>query len=203
MMATPSIIQARHAALYVDTAAITFDAATSLDQETGSGTAFKVKNLTVTPPKYKDEKVDLLGESAQTIGAGIINSGTFQNAVFDQGAASEASGTCTVVLEHDEPGLTTPAGDNLFTLAAGNGTDITDDPAFTRYTFGDSATNLTRLEIGTLIFVLNNGEGILNIVMTNVLVSPGEIKPTGADGHWEMDWEFKCLPKDFAIELED
>jgi hypothetical protein len=36
--------------------------------------------------------------------------------------------------------------------------------------------------------------------MTNVYVSLGDIKPTGADGHYERTFTMICLAKDGAME---
>ena len=70
---------ARHATIKLSTTAVTFDASTNLDDETYATTIISAKDVTITPPKSEVEQVALLGTSAQTIGAGIISTGTFQN----------------------------------------------------------------------------------------------------------------------------
>src|SRR3990167_1553429 len=200
-----SIIQARNVALYVDVAAITFDASTSLDQEAGGASIFKVKNMTLTPPSRSVEKIDLWGEDTlDTLGSGVIVTGTFQHQAKDIKSMDMAKVSFTLVYQHDEAGSTTPNADSLETLFHGSSAiDIADTPAFTRFVYGDSTTS-PPISIGTLIFVWNNGAGICNAAMVNVEVTKmGDIKPTGSEGHWEQEVEAMCLAKDFALEKED
>jgi len=96
--------------------------------------------------------------------------------------------------------------DNIESLFHGKAINITDTPAYNRYSYGDvfaAATNPPIL-VGNMIFVFNNGSGIVNVGMVNVRVTKmGDIKPTGADGHWEQEFEAVCLAKDFVMEKED
>lgn len=206
MAGSVSHIQARQAALYVDKDAITFDAATSLDQEAGGASIFKVKNLTITPPSSDVELINLWGEDTlDTLGSNVPTTGTFQHQAMEEKSWTLAKVTFTALLSHDELGNTTPStGDSIETLFHGaTPIDITDTPAFTRYVYGDSTTS-PRITIGTFIFVWNNGSGIKNYVMNKVIVTKmGDIKPTGADGYWEQDIEAVCLAKDASPEVED
>ena len=186
---TTSHISARNAALYVDTAAITFDAATSLDQEQGSASIFKVKNMTLTPPSGEVELINLWGEDTlDTLGSNVPVTGTFQHQALEEKSFTLAKVTFTIVYSHDELGSTTPNGDSVETLFHGSAqVDITDTPAFTRFVYGDSTTS-PRITVGSFIFVWNNGSGIANALMNKVYVTKmGDIKPTGSDGQLEQD----------------
>jgi len=201
-----SHIQTRNAALYVSNSAITYSASVSIDQITTKGTVFKVKNLTITPPSSEVEKIDCWGSDVlDTVGSGVPTAGTFQHQTLSGKSWTEAKMSGTAVFSHDELGLTTPAGDSFETLFSGNATDIADDPAFTRLSYGDmNTTNKQRLRVGNIIAVFNNGAGINNVAMANVMVTKmGDIKTTGADGHWEFDFEAVCLAKDYVYEVED
>jgi len=205
MAGSVSQIHARNAALYVSKSAVTYAAAVSIDQAT-KGDIFKIKNMTLTPPMSEVEKLDLWGsDSLDTIGAGVPVSGTFQHQALEQKSWTEGKVTFTLVFSHDEAGVTTPGGNSLEVLFHNSGLDVADDPAFTRYTYGDLAdTGNDRLLVGNLIFVWNNGSGIKNAAMASVIVTKmGEIKPTGTDGHWEQECEAVCLAQDFAMENED
>ncbi len=203
---TISQIFARQAALWVSKAAVTYVAAESIDQIAAKGTVFKVKNLTITPPMSEVEKIDLWGsDSLDTIGAGVPVTGTFQHQALVEKAWTEAKVTGTAVFSHDELGVTTPGGNSFEVMFSNSGLDIADTPAFTRYTYGDVVTGgKKRIRVGNLIFIYNNGSGIVNVAMANVIVQKmGDIKLTGADGHWEFDFEAVCLAKDYAFEPED
>lgn len=206
MAGTISHIHARNAALYVNNSTITYAAAVSIDQIADMGSVFKVKDLTITQPASDVEKIDLWGsDSLDTMGAGVPNTGTFQHQALEEKSWSEAKISGTAIFSHDELGSTTPAGDSWQVLFSGNGLDVADTPAFTRYVFGDVNTaSQQRLRVGNIVAIFNNGIGIINAAMANVIVTKmGDIKLTGGDGHWEFDFEAVCLAKDFALEPED
>lgn len=204
MAGSVSHIHTRNAVLYVQKTAITFAAAVSLDQAYGSSTSFKVKNIDFTPPESEAELINLWGSDAlDTVGSAVSTVGTFQIQAIEEKAWTLAKVKFTVPFSHDEIGLTTPNGNSIEVLFSGEGMDIADTPAFTRYTSGDFVT-YTRSLIGNLGFVFNNGSGIQNINMNKVIITKmGGIKPTGVDGHWEQDCEAVCLAKDFTNEKED
>jgi len=205
MAGTIQHIHARNAALYVDTSAITFGAAVSLDQAQGSATIFKVKNVTIIPPMSEIEKIDLWGEDVlDTIGSNVVVTGTFQHAAMDEKSWTLGRATFTLVMSSDEAGSTTPNGDNLETLFHGSSQiDVADSPAFTRMVYGDLVTSPPIL-VGNLGFVFNNGTQIMNVQMVRARITKmGDMKPTGPDGHWEMDCEATCFAQDFTREVED
>lgn len=205
MAGTVSQIHARNAALYVDNSAVTYATNTSMDQLT-KGSIFVVKNLVITPPVGEVEKLDFWGsDSLDTLGAGVPVTGTFQHQALVEMSWAEAKVSGTLVFSHDEAGSTTPAGDSLEVLFHNAGIDVGDSPAFTLYNYGDMLdTGDDRILVGNLIFVFNNGSGIVNVGMASPIVTKmGDIKPTGVDGHWEQDFEAVCLAQDFGLEKED
>ena len=162
-----------------------------------------VKNLTVTPPKVAVEKVDLLGAetTATAAGTAILNSGTFQNAIWDMKSATSAKCTGTMVLTMLADG-STPHLPDLLDLATGTGQTIAATTASYRHTFGDSAANQIPLVTGGFFIVLNNGYTSGVIAFANPMVSWGDIKIGGGDGTYEVDFELESLAKDFAIEVK-
>lgn len=205
MAGSVSQIHARNAALYVKNTAVTYAANVSIDQAT-KGSIFKVKNITITPPVGEVEKIDLWGsDSLDTLGAGVPVTGTFQHQALVEKSWGEGKVAFTLVFSHDEAGSTTPAGESLEVLFHNAGIDVADTPAFTLYNYGDLLdSGDDRILVGNLIFVFNNGSGIVNVAMASPIVTKmGDIKPTGADGHFEQDCEATCLAQDFAMEKED
>ena len=75
----------------------------------------------------------------------------------------------------------------------------------TRYGLGTltSGAALTQITVGVLRLFLNNGSEDVNAVGTNVHMTIGELKPTGADGHYEAEFEAMGLAKDFFYEFKD
>ena len=191
-MAT-TIIRARQGTLKFATSAVTFDTGTALNAETFGTTVVTAKNLTLTKPKSEPKQIDLLGETAVTIGSNVPRSGTFQNAVMDEGAYTGAMLKGTSVVKGDE---------DFELLATGTGTAITG--SYTRYSYGDStATTGTRNIANAILIDLYNGSERFSAVMVKSRVNIGDIKPTGTDGHYEVDFELTCLPEDYADEFLD
>lgn len=187
-------IQARSGALKFSSSAITFDTGTALNAESyGTLTVVSTKNLTLSKPKSEVEQIPLIGETAKTIGSNIPRTGTFQNVVMDEKNYSNAVLTGTAVLKGDE---------DFELLATGTGTAITG--GYTRYSYGDStATTGKRPAAAAVLVDLYNGSERFSAVMTNPYVNIGDIKPTGGDGHFEVDFEITCLPEDYADEFLD
>src|SRR3990167_9339602 len=96
-------ISARKCTLKFSSTAVTFDTSTAFNAETyGTLTVVSAKNVTLSKPKSEVEKVDLLGESTVTIGAGNPRTGVFQNNVMDEKAYSNAKLTGTAVLKGEK-----------------------------------------------------------------------------------------------------
>jgi len=158
------------------------------------------KNITITPPKTESEQVPLLGVESTTAGSGVVATGVFQNAMqdFKNTTNWSASGTLALTLANDGTSASIP---DFLDLATGEGTAIS--TTHHRHTFGDSTTGQTQLLTGGLFLAFDNGVRAGVVAMTNVTVNLGDIKATGADGHWELDFEANCLPKDGVLEVED
>src|SRR3990167_7579234 len=89
-------ISARKCTLKFSSTAVTFDAGTALNAETyGTLTVVSAKNVTLSKPKSEVEKVDLLGETTVTIGAGNPRTGVFQNQIMDEKSYSYGDSTAT------------------------------------------------------------------------------------------------------------
>jgi len=91
---------------------------------------------------------------------------------------------------------------DFLALATGVG-DATVSGTYHRHTFGDSTSAQTRVTVGAIILDLNNGSEELAVVLSNPIVNIGDIKPTGSSGHYEIEFEARCLPKYFAMEVKD
>lgn len=158
------------------------------------------KNLTVTPPKGEVEKVDLLGTESTTTGAGVISTGVFQNAIMDEKPWSNGkiSGTLILTAHNDGGAAKLP---DFINLATGTGQAIS--TTYHRHTFGDSTASQARVLTGAILLNMDNNVEQATAVLNAPYVNLGELKPTGADGHYEIDFEAECLPKDFVLEIKD
>jgi len=180
--------------------AITFDLATNLDDETYATTIVPIKDVTITVPKSEVEQVALLGTTAQTIGAGVIQSGTFQNMILDEKNWGNGKVSGTLVLTGDEQ-------HDIAALGVGYATSGTN--VSTRYGFGDVASGKERTKVGAVMITLHNnvtdssGE-VATFAMSNPIFMIGDIKPTSAEGgHWEIGFECEALPNDCSWEIQD
>jgi len=192
--------QARHATIAYSSSAETWDSGTQLNDEALTANVAEAKDVTVTPPVQSSEQIPLLGATAQTLGANHRTSGTatgpvaatFQNAFLQIGNATNWKMEGTLVLTGDEQFVDV--------LGLDSGAQI-DSNAATRYAVGNIASNdFAKNMLGTMRVFCNNGSEEFTVVMTNVNMVLGAIKPTGADGHFEREFTCECLPKDGAIE---
>lgn len=195
--------QARHCTAAYATGAITYDTSTALEDETFTGNISELKNLEITPPEQEVEQVRCLGNYQQTIGASHRTAGTatgptpgyWQNMAMTWKSASNWKASGTMVFTGDEQ--------SVHILGLGTSQAIAGTPAGTRYGIGTlaSGTAFAQNMLGAIRAIYNNGSEETVVVMTNLWVSKmGPIKPTGADGHFEFDFEAECLPKDGAVE---
>lgn len=191
---------ARDATIRLSSTQITWDLATNLDDETFGITVVSAKDITVALPKAEVEQVPLLGVTAQTIGSGVITTGTFQNMILDEKSYTNGKITGTLVLTGDE---------QFEQLSLGVGRATTGTNVSTRYGFGDVAAGQDRVRVGSILVTLHNnttdasGE-VASVAMNNCRFMIGEIKPTSAEGgHWEIGFECEALPGDCALEFQD
>lgn len=195
--------QSRHCTGAYITTAVTYDSSTALEDEAMTANIAELKNLEITIPESSVEQIRCAGNYPQTIGANARTVGTatgvtpgyFQNMMMHQASATNWKVSGTAVF----------TGDEQFSHILGVGTSqaISGSPAGTRYAIGDytSAGAISHNLVGGIRALYANGSESVGVMLTNVWITKiGAIKPTGADGHFEFDFEAECLPKDGAIE---
>jgi len=159
---------------------ITMGTANPLDTIATSGSAITgiVKDWRITLPMPDVDKIDLAGTDANG----------YQNAELEEKPAKLAEISGTFIFPGDE------VGDNFFHDA---GDAVTG--GYTRYAAGKAS-------IRKLCFLINLDDGTdeANFLLNNVVGSSREIRLTGADGHWEVTYTGKCLPRDaYGPEFKD
>ena len=162
-------------------AAITVNTTQALDTQIAT-TAFEtnVKNLTIVEPEGAIDKIDLLGETSG-----------FQNAELDFKPFGLATISGTLILRGDEV---------LEATASGSGYDW---GTHTRHQAGDSTAGKTRVASAFLVN-LDDSTDEVNLLLNNAWVTKmGDKRISGADGHWEQDFNAVCLPKDYYVEYKD
>jgi len=165
---------AREAVVKIDFAAnVALTTASPLDTFFSASTAIEgtLKDITVTEPSGEVEKIDLHGEDANG----------FQNAEGEEKPFSMAEVTGTLVLPGDEV-----SESFLYDSSAAI------DGTHTRYRSGTA----TRGRIA-LLLNLDDGTDEVNYAFDNGWRTAKDAKSTGADGHFEVTWTLKCLPRDF------
>ena len=197
--------RAKHGTLAYATGAVTWDTPTALANEAFTADMAEVKDITITPPEQAYEKIDCIGATAQTVGAnaqtvgsstGIV-AGTFQNQAVQLTASGMWMISGTLVMTGDEQIV------DLMGLGTSAATSGGSKTRRTAGTINASTRKTARSTIGSLRFFLNNGAQDTTVVLSNVYMNLGEIKPTGADGYFERTFEAHCLAKDGAIEFLD
>lgn len=202
-MSSVNSFRARHATTAYATGAITWDTSTPLDNESFTANMAEIKDITVTPPELSYEKIDCIGNTQQTVGAnsqvrgtatGVV-AGYFQNQAVQINSAGMWMISGTLVVTGEEQGPDLLALDTAASITGG----------YSRYSISalTSTGAWDRTTIGSMRVYLNNGSEENCIVMSNVYVKLGDLKPTGTDGHWERDIEIMCLAKDGAFEWKD
>ena len=190
--------------LYYSITACTFAAAAAISANALIATTNQVimaKNITFTPPKGAIEKVDLLGEESTTTGASVPSTGQFQNAIYDEKSWTDAKMAMTLVFTGHNDGAATTHLPDFIELITGVGQAVS--TTHHRHTFGDATTGQTRNAAGCIFLVMKNGVEEVTIAMNNPYVNAGDIKPTGSDGHYEIDIEANCLCKNVVAEIKD
>jgi hypothetical protein len=180
----------------VDSDNVTVDTGTTLDAEFTAAAVYGVsvknlqayaKDVTITEPEGSIDKIDLLG----------VDANSFQNAQLDHKPYGLATITGTMLLDGDEV---------LEPYVAGTGTAITG--SYTRYQVGRRITGnvanvMARKECSILVN-LDDSTDEVNFALDNAWFTKlGDKKISGADGHWEQEFEIVCLPKDFYIEYKN
>ena len=131
------------------------------------------KNVTVIEPEGDVDKIDLLGEDANG----------FQNAELEEKPYGLAQVTGTLVFD---------SVDRIEDFALGSGTTVA--TSYTRYRVGDG----NRPDAAVLINLTDSSGNEVAFAMDNAKFTRiGDIRISGADGHWEQDFKIVCLPRDF------
>ena len=165
--------KAAESVIKIDQAAdVTLSASTVLDTAFASGTAIQgvMKDITVTEPIGDVEKIDLLGSDTDG----------FQNAEIEEKPAGLVEIQGTAILPGDEV---------VESIIYGTGTSAT---THTTYRAGKAVT-----EKLALLLNLDDGTDEVSYAGTNMRVTAKDVKVTGPDGHYEITFTFKCLPRDF------
>mgnify|MGYP003144058658 CR=1 FL=1 len=166
---------AKDTVMKVDLAAnITITTAAALDTFFGSATALEgiAKDITITKPMGKAEKIDLQGTDAND----------YQNACMEEKPANNGEISGTMLL---------PKTDLVAQFFNDAGTTI--NATHTRYKSG-----LATVRKLAFLVNLDDGTNEFNVVLTNVYVTDEDMKITAADGHYEITFTGVCLPADFA-----
>ena len=177
------VFKARDATIKIEDA-VTIDASGTLSGDFAASAETQVKNITITPPEGGVDKIDCLGETSN-----------FQNQHLDIKSFGMATCTGTMILDGDEQ-------NPMLEAMGATGTTVTG--SYTRHQMGSSASGSTRLGTSAILVSITDGTEVCNIVLDDVYFTKiGDIKLTGADGHWEFEFECVCLAKNFYIEFND
>lgn len=164
---------AKHATVKIAGTAITITGGTALDNSFTAGSAIqgKMKDITITEPHGDMDKIDLLG----------TDTNGFQNAEAEEKPAGNAEISGTLILDGDE--LT-----ELFMYDAGSAITA----SHTRFRSGKATVRKISMLVN-----LNDGTDEVNYAMINAYPTARDVKVTGADGHFEITFTAKSLPRDF------
>jgi len=143
----------------------------------------RAKNVTVVEPEGDVDKIDLLGEDTNG----------FQNAELEEKPYGLAQITGTLVFS-DAESLEAFAG-NADTVTVSDG-DYSG--TYKRYRIGDG-NRQDVVAVITLKSVSNSSiTDYVAFALDNAKITRiGDIRISGADGHWEQDFKIVCLPRDF------
>lgn len=199
-----TIFQAKHGTVAYSSSAVTWETVLPLSSGTMTANVNEVKDCTLTIPEQEVEKIDLLGYTVQTIGTnsgttgsstGVVP-GTFQNSMLQIKSVGnwkfEGTGVFT--------------GDEQFMQVLGCGSSSAITGGYTRYAVGSLVAGgaWSKILNGALRCYLNNGSEEATVVLTNPAVTKlGPVKPTGADGYFEVEFAAECLARDGALEYKD
>ena len=190
--------------VYYSNSQVTFSGSVAISANaavTNTNQIITMKNLTFTPPKGETEVVNLLGVESTTVGAGTPSTGSFQNQIYDEKSWTDATLTGTMIFTAHSDGSNANLLPDFIIAATGAGQAIS--TTYHRHTFGDDTSGQTRIVAGCVIVVMKNGTQEATLVLNEPRVNLGDIKPTGDDGHYEVDVEIKCLCKNAVLELKD
>jgi hypothetical protein len=170
-----NILYAKNGTFKMDlSSSVTISNSTVLDTAFASGTAIT--------GVFKDISVEASNAEADIIQLCGVSSGGFQNAAMDV----------------KPPGIVTISGKMVIP-----GDEVAEIEVFGAGTAAAGTHVTYRIGHATLIkvaFLINLDDTVdeVNYACGNAIVTKfGAPTLTGADGHWESDFELKCLPEDF------
>ena len=180
----PVILKAREATVKFSSTDLTIDTTGPLHSDWSGSASTDVKNITISAPEGAVELIQLLGETSG-----------FQNTQLEQKSFGLATCSGTLVLDGDETSVFSMMGGTTGTVVTGG---------YTRYQFGDSTAVKTRVLVGGAMITVTDGTNRVTFAFDNALVTKfSDVKLTGADGHWEVDFEMVSKPSDFYWEFLD
>ncbi len=205
-MAAGNFIPSFHFAqgnVYYSNSQVTFSGSAALSANaviTTSTQVVQMKNLNFTPPKGGVEVINLMGVESTSVGAGVPATGSFQNQVHDEKSWTDATLTGTLVFTaHNDGGA--PKMPDFIIAVTGVGEAIS--TTYHRHTFGDDTAGQVRVTAGCVFIVMKNGSEEATLAMNKPFINLREIKPTGDEGHYEVDVEIKSLTKNTVLEIKD
>lgn len=177
-----NVIHARNTEIKIGDALSSVSTDSTLDdQMTGTSITAYFKEVTITYPEMEVNKIDLLGKDSEG----------FQNVALEKKPAGLGSISGTLVYYDDEV---------FENYLAGNGEQVpSGTPTHTRYRIG---VDENREPCAILIQL--QGQKEKNILFNNFIITKlGDVKTTGADGHYEVEIKGVSLPKDVYVEFEN
>jgi len=187
-LTNPRVIRAARAIVNVDVDGVTVSTSATL-ASLFSVIQYTAKNIVITPPKGEVDQIDLLGETASTLG----NTLTFQNYLLEEKAFQPAKMTATILFDVIE--------DRFDTMAGGVGVQV-NSGNYSEYQYGASDSGSVRTQ-GAVLVLFKHGSAIREILLNNAFIVLGDIKATGADGHIERDVELVCAGENFHDRILD
>lgn len=150
-------------------------------QVTVSGMA---KDVTVTPPKKTVEQTNYMGR----------DSTGFQNATLTKKPFAGAKATMTLTLD---------SVNQILKYCTPTATDVSG--GYKRYQIGYYNASLAQTEEVPMSLLINmsDSDEYVAILLNSATMDIGDRKSGGADGVWEYDVEFNCLPKDYYEEYKE
>jgi len=192
LLTTAVPIRVPKAVMYVKSTAVTVSSSATLLSLFTAATDIQnhVKNLTISQPKGDIDKIDLIGETTST----NQPLQTFQNYLIEEKPYTFGKITGTLLLKPNE--------DPFDVMASGSGTAAVTN-TYTRRQYGGSDSSKLRKVGSILLYIPISATDIRGVLLNNAVVTMGDIKATGADGHLERDFEAICSPDNYVDDFLD
>lgn len=147
----------------------------------------KAENVTITEPEGAIDKLDLLGVEAMT----LDTTKYAQSQEMDPKPYTTVTISGTLCEDEDE------VLEAFFSAASKACTS--GGSAYTRWMFGTTS----RPQVAIVVQLID-GTAEVNIALDNAYITKtGDRRLDAADGHWQQDFEAKCLVKDYYVEYHN